>query len=195
MAERLAGGNLAIALLANTAATVAALGVLITAFAPISGAHFNPAVTLAMTLNREITPRDAAAYMAVQVAGYCLGAMLAHAMFELPLLQHAGNARAGTGLLLGEVVATAGLVSVIFFTRPRAPVPWIVACWIGAAYWFTSSTSFANPAITVARSLTDTFTGIRPAAVPGFIAAQALGAAGGVLACRYLLRDVIALRQ
>jgi glycerol uptake facilitator-like aquaporin len=195
MATRLAGGNLAIALLANTAATVAALGVLITAFAPISGAHFNPAVTLAMVLNREMVARDAVAYMAVQVAGCCLGATVAHAMFGLPLLQHSGNVRTGPGLWLGEAIATAGLVAVIFRTRERASLPWIVACWIGAAYWFTSSTSFANPAITVARSLTDTFTGIRPSDIPAFVVAQALGAVGGFLACRYLLRESSTFRQ
>lgn len=186
MAERLAGGNAAVALLANTGATVAALAVLIAVFAPLSGAHFNPVVSGVMAGRGTLAWRDAAAYAAVQVAGCCAGAILAHAMFELPLLQHSFQARSGPALWLAEFVATAGLVLVIAGSRGETRVAWMVAAWIGAAYWFTSSTSFANPAITIARALTDTFTGIRPADVPAFALAQALGGVAGYALSRSL---------
>jgi glycerol uptake facilitator-like aquaporin len=186
MAERLAGGNLAVALLANTAATVAALAVLISLLAPVSGAHFNPAVTLVMALRRVITPSEAVRYVSAQIVGCCLGACLAHAMFELPLLQFASHARSGPAQWLAEFVATAGLLLVILGNRRDSDAPWLVAAWIGAAYWFTSSTSFANPAITLARALTDSFAGIRPLDVPAFIAAQLVGAMAAMLAARAL---------
>jgi len=175
MAQRLAGGNTAIALLANTAATVAALGVLITVLAPVSGAHFNPVVTLVAALRRALAPQDAAAYAVAQVGGCCAGALLAHAMFDLPLLQASTQVRTGASQWLAEIVATFGLLLVALgSSKDRAA--WTVAAWIGAAYWFTSSTSFANPAITLARALSDTFAGIRPADVPAFVAAQVAGA-------------------
>jgi glycerol uptake facilitator-like aquaporin len=186
MAERLASGNLAVALLANTAATVAALAVLISLLAPVSGAHFNPAVTLVMALRRVITASEAVRYVVAQVAGCCLGAWLAHAMFELPLLQLASHARNGPAQWLAEFVATAGLLLVILGNRRESAAPWLVAAWIGAAYWFTSSTSFANPAITLARALTDSFAGIRPWDVPAFMAAQLVGAVAAMLAARAL---------
>jgi glycerol uptake facilitator-like aquaporin len=180
MGERLANGNAAIALLANTGATVAVLAVLITVLAPISGAHFNPAVTFALALRRQIAWSTASAYAAFQVAGCCLGAVLAHAMFELPLLQTSTHARGGPSQFLSEVVATFGLLFVILASKRARNVPWLVASWIGAAYWFTASTSFANPAITIARSLTNTFAGIRPVDVPVFVAAQFIGALVGL---------------
>ena len=180
MAEQLAGGNLAVALLANTGATVAILAVLIALFGPISGAHFNPAVSLVMALRRALTWREAGAYAMVQVIGCCLGALLAHAMFALPLLQESVHARTGPGQWLAEVVATTGLILVVLGHRRAADAPWMVAGWIGAAYWFTASTSFANPAITIARSLTDTFAGIRPMDAPGFVVAQVVGALVGL---------------
>lgn len=175
MAERLALGNSAIALLANTAATVAVLATLIALLGPISGAHFNPVVSMIEALRRELPWGTAAGYVAVQVFGCCAGALVAHAMFELPILQTSGHARAGWAQWLSESVATFGLLLVILGHRRSEDAPWMVAAWIGAAYWFTASTSFANPAITIARSLTNTFSGIRPADVPGFIAAQVLG--------------------
>jgi glycerol uptake facilitator-like aquaporin len=186
MAERLSGGNVAIALLANTAATVAVLAALIALLGPISGAHFNPAVSAVMALRRRMPYSEAAAYCLVQVAGCCAGAWLAHAMFGLPLVQTATHVRAGSAQWLGEFVATFGLLLVVLgHERPR-DAPWMVAAWIGAAYWFTSSTSFANPAITVARSLTNTFAGIRPVDVPGFIGAQLLGAIAALALSRSL---------
>jgi glycerol uptake facilitator-like aquaporin len=186
MAERLAEGNEAVALLANTGATVAALAVLIGLLAPISGAHFNPAVTLVMTMQRRLGFVEAALYVSVQTLGCCLGAVLAHAMFELPLLQSSTHVRAGPALWLAEVVATAGLVLVVLANRRERSAPWMMAAWIGAAYWFTASTSFANPAISIARALTDTFTGIRPADVPAFVVAQLLGALAALALARYL---------
>ncbi len=186
MAERLAGGNAAVALMANTLATVAALATLIAAFAPVSGAHFNPVVSGVLAGNGTLAWRDATAYAAVQVAGCCAGAILVHAMFELPLLQFSTQARSGGAQWLGEFIATAGLILVIVGSRADARAGWMVAAWIGAAYWFTSSTSFANPAITIARSLSDTFTGIRPADVPAFVLAQSLGGIVGLGLSRFL---------
>ena len=176
MAERLAGGNLAIALLANTAATVAALFVLISVFAPISGAHFNPAVTITLAIRDRQPWSRASAYIAAQIAGCCIGAQLAHLMFSLPLSQLSTHARTGAGQWLSEIIATFGLLCVVLLTRRSQDAPWRVAAWIGAAYWFTASTSFANPAITIARAMTDTFAGIRPGDVPAFIVAQGVGA-------------------
>jgi len=186
MAERLAAGNMAVALLANTAATVAVLGVLISLLAPISGAHLNPAVSLVMAIRRVLSVREASAYIAAQVAGCCAGALLAHAMFALPELQASTHARTGLAQWLAEFVATFGLLFVVLGVRRGQNPAWLVAAWIGAAYWFTASTSFANPAITIARSLSDTFSGIRPEDVPGFIAAQLLGAVAGLCASRFL---------
>ncbi len=176
MAERLAGGNAAVALLANTAATVAVLATLIALLGPVSGAHFNPAVSAVAAIRRQLGVRDAAAYAAVQVLGCCAGALLAHAMFELPAWQVSEHVRAGPAQWLAEVVATFGLLLVVLGCRRAEGAAWMVAAWIGAAYWFTASTSFANPAITIARTLTNTFSGIRPADAPGFIVAQFVGA-------------------
>jgi len=186
MAERLAGGNTAIALLANTAATVAVLATLIALLGPVSGAHFNPAVSLVQALRGAVPWREAGGYAAVQVLGCCLGAMLAHALFELPLLQSSIHVRTGAAQWLAEAVATFGLLLVVLGYRRAQDVPWMVAAWIGAAYWFTASTSFANPAITIARSLSDTFAGIRPADAPAFIAAQLVGALLALLTARFL---------
>lgn len=186
MAQQLSAGNDALALLANTAATVAVLAVLIATLAPISGAHFNPAVSLAAFVQRQMSARELLAYVPVQVLGCCAGALLAHAMFDLPLLQASSHARTGLGQWLAEFVATAGLVVVIAFCRKPGDAAWRVSLWIGAAYWFTASTSFANPAITVARALTDSFSGIRPVDVPAFIGAQLIGALCGVLLARRL---------
>jgi glycerol uptake facilitator-like aquaporin len=186
MAERLAGGNVAITLLANTGATVAVLAVLITLFAPVSGAHFNPAVTLIFALLGRITWPFAAGYVVVQIAGCLTGTLLAHAMFELPLVQVSTHVRSAPAQLLSESVATFGLLLVILGSRHNRNVPWLVAAWIGAAYWFTASTSFANPAITLARCLTNTFAGIRPGDVPEFVTAQFVGALIGLCAARAL---------
>ena len=178
MGERLAGGNDAIALLGNTIATGAALVVLILVFGAISGAHFNPAVTLAFSVRREIGARDAVLYVLVQIAGGMVGVVAAHFMFGEPLLVEGVKARTGGGQWLGEFVATFGLLASILGclrTRPEA-VPYAVGLFITAGYWFTSSTSFANPAVTIARSFTDTFAGIAPGDAPGFIAAQIVGA-------------------
>ena len=178
MAEHLAGGNDAIALLGNTIATGAILFVLITMLGPVSGAHMNPAVSLVMAARRELGWGEAAAYIAVQLAFGILGAWAAHLMFDLPTLQLSVKARTGLGQWAGEAIATFGLILTIIGTVRHNPkmVPASVALYITAAYWFTSSTSFANPAITVARSLSDSFAGIAPASVPAFIAAQLLGA-------------------
>ena len=176
MAERLAGGNAAIALLANTGATVAVLATLIALFAPVSGAHFNPAVSFVQALRRALTWREAGGYVAAQVLGCCAGAVLAHAMFGLPWMQASMHARVGVSQWLAEFVATFGLLLVVLGHRRARDAPWMVAAWIGAAYWFTASTSFANPAITIARSLSNTFAGIRPADAPAFILAQFAGA-------------------
>ena len=180
MAERLAGGNLAVALIANTGATVAVLATLIALLGPVSGAHFNPAVSLVQALRGVLPWREACAYSAVQIAGCCAGAILAHAMFELPLIQSSLHARTGAAQWLAEFVATLGLVLVVLGHRRAEDAPWMVAAWIGAAYWFTSSTSFANPAITIARALSNTFAGIAPSHVLGFIVAQLLGALGAL---------------
>jgi glycerol uptake facilitator-like aquaporin len=178
MGERLAGGNAAIALLGNTLATGAALVVLITIFGPISGAQFNPAVTLAFALKGEIAWRVALAYMAVQIAGAVLGVYVAHAMFAEPIFQISTKLREGPAQVFSEFVATFGLLATIFGAlRFRAEfTPMAVGLYITAAYWFTASTSFANPAVTIARSLSDTFAGIAPVSAPPFIGAQLVGA-------------------
>lgn len=178
MAENLAGGNDAVALLGNTIATGAMLFVLITMLGPISGAHMNPAVSLVAALRRELSWRDALAYALVQLALGVLGAWAAHLMFDLPTLQLSVKARTGLGQWTGEFIATFGLIVTIIGTVRQRPewVPASVALYITAAYWFTSSTSFANPAITVARSLTDSFAGIAPHDAPMFIVAQLSGA-------------------
>jgi glycerol uptake facilitator-like aquaporin len=179
MAERLAGGNAAVALLANTLATVAVLATLIALLGAVSGAHFNPVVSAVALHNRQIDAGTATLYVVAQVSGCCAGAILANAMFELPLIHTSNHARAGFAQWLSELVATAGLIFVAFGSPTLKEAAWRVALWIGAAYWFTASTSFANPAITIGRSLSDTFAGIRPVDVPGFIAAQLLGALVG----------------
>jgi glycerol uptake facilitator-like aquaporin len=186
MAERLAGGNQAVALLANTGATVLALAVLIGALGPVSGAHFNPVVSLVAVLRRDLGFPEGAAYATVQVLGCCAGAVLANVMFELPAIEASTHARAGPAQWLSEFVATAGLVLVILTSPSVREAAWRVAAWIGAAYWFTASTSFANPAITIARSMSDTFAGIRPADVPAFVLAQLAGGLAGLLLARAL---------
>lgn len=189
LAERLSGGNDAVALIGNTAATGAILFVLITALGPISGAHFNPAVTLVMALRREIHVASALAYAPLQIAGCISGALLAHAMFELPLLQLSTHVRAGDAQILSESVATFALVFTILAVTHWKPsaIPAAVALVITAGYWWTASTSFANPAITIARALTDTFAGVRPADAPGFIAGQFAGALAAWALCAILL--------
>jgi glycerol uptake facilitator-like aquaporin len=178
MAQRLSDGNLAVALLANTAATVTVLAALIGLLGPVSGAHFNPAVTLIESVRGRLGWRDAGAYAITQIIGCCAGALLPHVMFELPLWQLSTHIRSGPAQWLSESVATFGLLLVVLGHRRSADAPWMVAAWIGAAYWFTASTSFANPAIAIARSLTNTFSGIRPVDVPAFIVAQFVGALG-----------------
>jgi glycerol uptake facilitator-like aquaporin len=185
MAQHLTGDG-AVALLANTLATVAALAVLIAVLAPVSGAHFNPAISLVSFLRGRLTLAATTTYIAAQLLGCCLGAVLAHAMFDLPLLQTATHARAGLGQLLSEMVATAGLITVALSCSTSSQAAWRVPGWIGAAYWFTASTSFANPAITIARALSDTFAGIRPVDVPAFISAQLVGALVGLVLNRWL---------
>jgi glycerol uptake facilitator-like aquaporin len=173
MAERLAGGNAAVALLGNTLATGAGLVVLIAILGPISGAHFNPAVTLYVALRREFPLRELPAYVGVQILGGLAGALLAHLMFDLPLIQVSTHMRSGLGQWVGEFVATFALLAAIVGSRRNAnATPYMVGLVIMAGYWFTSSTSFANPAVTIARSISDTFAGIRPQDAPGFIAAQ-----------------------
>ena len=189
MGDKLSGGNVALALLANTVATGAALVALILTFGPITGAHFNPAVTLANAWVDGPPWRDVAAYLAAQVAGAFAGVAAAHAMFSAPLFFASRQARAGGAQLFSEFVATFGLLAVIWGcvrTRP-ADVAYAVGAYITAAYWFTASTSFANPAVTLARSASDTFAGIRPADAPGFIAAQLAGAAAATIFFRWLL--------
>ncbi|HRF07460.1 MAG TPA: aquaporin [Xanthobacteraceae bacterium] len=178
-AERLSGGNVALALLANSLATGAMLYVLIVALADVSGAHFNPAVSVALAVRKAITLRVAAFYTLAQVAGMVLGAVLAHAMFGLPSLQISMKGREELGFLVGEVVATGGLVFVVLALAGRRveTIATAVGLYIVAAYWFTSSTSFANPAITIARAMTDTFAGIAPTSAPWFVVAQFVGVA------------------
>ena len=190
MAQKLAGGNVALALLCNTLPTGAILVVLILVFGPLSGAHFNPVVSLAFALRGELPWRIAAVYIAAQIAGGILGVWAAHLMFELPLWQVSTTARTGPGQWLAEAVAAFGLLLTIFGCLARTPaaVPYAVGLYITAAYWFTASTSFANPAVTVARSLSDTFAGIAPAGVPAFIAAQLAGMLLAVLLGRWLWR-------
>jgi glycerol uptake facilitator-like aquaporin len=194
MAKKLAGENLALALLGNTIPTGAILVVLILALAPISGAHFNPAVSLVAAINGGLRWRELGAYMAAQVVGGCLGTLAAHAMFELPLLQVASTVRTGPAQWFAEFVATFGLLVTILALvrfRPEA-LPYGVGLYITAAYWFTASTSFANPAVTVARSLTDTFAGIAPSDVPMFVVAEFVGALVGMLLMRWLLQGELA---
>jgi len=188
MAENLSGGNAAVALLGNTLATGAMLFVLIAMLGPISGAHLNPAVSFVAALRRELSWRDAAAYLVVQLALGILGAWAAHLMFELPILQLSVKARTGVGQWAGEAIATFGLILTILGTVRHRPswVPASVALYITAAYWFTSSTSFANPAITVARGLSNSFSGIAPSDVPFFVMAQLVGAVLATLVARYL---------
>ncbi len=189
LAARLAGGNDAVALLGNTAATGAILFVLITALGPISGAHFNPAVTLIAALRREIGAGAALLCALTQIAGCILGAWLAHAMFELPILQTASTVRAGSAQMLSEGAATFALVFTILAVsraRPQA-VPAAVALVIAAGYWWTASTSFANPAITIARAMSDTFAGVRPQDAPGFIVGQLCGALAALAVAAALL--------
>lgn len=189
MAERLSGGNVAVALLANSVATGGALVALILTFGPISGAHFNPAVTLCDATQGGVSPTDAALYVAAQVIGAFAGVATAHLMFGLPLFFASQHVRAGASQLFAEFVATAGLLSVIWGCARRRSdaVPFAVAAYITAAYWFTSSTSFANPALTLARAASDTFAGIRPSDAPGFIVAQLSGAAVATLLFRWLV--------
>jgi len=184
MGEQLAAGNTAVALLLNAIATGAGLLVLIVLLGPLSGAHFNPAVSLLFAARGELPPRTLLAYLPVQLAGTIAGVLLAHAMFDLPLIQHSQHLRHGPGQWTGEIVATAGLMLSILGALATRPTwtPLLVAAWIVAGYAFTSSTSFANPAVTVARSLTDTFAGIAPADVGGFVLAQLAGMTiGGLL--------------
>jgi glycerol uptake facilitator-like aquaporin len=190
MATRL-GDDLALALLANSLATGAVLFVLITLFAPISGAHFNPAVTLVAALRREIGWREAVLFVAAQIAGGVLGTILAHLMFEAPVLSLGAHARTGAAQWLSEAVASFGLVLTILVASRHRPqsIAALVGCYIMAAYWFTASTSFANPAITIARALTDSFAGIRPVDAMPFILAQLAGALLALALCRWLLED------
>ena len=189
MAESLTR-DVALALLGNTLATGAILVVLISILGPISGAHFNPAVTLIFALKRELTPREALLYAAVQIAGGIAGTLLAHAMFALPLVDVSLKTRTGGAQWLAEGVAAFGLVATILagIRFNRSAIPWLVGLYITAAYWFTSSTSFANPAVAIARSMTNTFSGIRPVDLPGFIAAELCGAVAALLLMAWLLR-------
>jgi glycerol uptake facilitator-like aquaporin len=190
MAESLTR-DVALALLGNTLATGAILVVLITILGPISGAHFNPAVTLIFALKRDLTPRDALLYVVVQVAGGVAGTMIAHAMFALPLLDASLKMRTGGAQWLAEGVAAFGLIATILagIRFDRRAIPWLVGLYITAAYWFTSSTSFANPAVAIARSMTNSFSGIRPVDLPGFIVAELCGAVAALMLMRWLLRE------
>jgi glycerol uptake facilitator-like aquaporin len=188
MAERLAGGNAALALLCNTLPTGAILVVLILIFGPISGAHFNPAVSAAFALRRELPWSIAATYVAAQITGAVVGVWAAHLMFELPVWQFSVTSRTGGGQWFAEAVATFGLLLTIFGCAARTPaaLPYAVGLYITSAYWFTASTSFANPAVTIARSLSDTFAGIAPSGVIAFIAAQLAGTAAAVMIGKWL---------
>jgi glycerol uptake facilitator-like aquaporin len=190
MAESLTR-DVALALLGNTLATGAILVVLITILGPMSGAHFNPAVTLIFALKRELTPREALLYIVAQIAGGMIGTVAAHAMFALPLVDASLKVRTGGAQWLAESIAAFGLVATILagIRFERASVPWLVGLYITAAYWFTSSTSFANPAVAIARSMTNTFSGIRPADLPGFIAAEFCGALLALALMSWLLRS------
>ncbi len=189
MGERLAGGNVALALLANTIATGAALVALILAFGPISGAHLNPAVTLSVALEREISWLESSQYALVQIVGGIIGAVAAHMMFGLSPVSLSHHARSGPAQFLSEFIATFGLVCVIWGCARSRPstVPYAVGAYITAAYWFTSSTSFANPAVTIARSISDTFAGIRPSDAPLFVIAQLIGAISATILFRWLM--------
>ncbi|MEA2987850.1 MAG: hypothetical protein QOG83_561 [Alphaproteobacteria bacterium] len=191
MAQKLSGGNAALALLGNTLPTGAILVVLILVFGPLSGAHFNPAVSLAFALRRQLSWPDAMAYAAAQIGGGMIGVWTAHLMFELPVWQVSLNVRTGPGQWLAELVATFGLLLTILGCVARTPaaVPYAVGLYITAAYWFTASTSFANPAVTVARSMSDTFAGIAPLAAPGFILAQLAGTLLAVMLGRWLWQE------
>jgi glycerol uptake facilitator-like aquaporin len=188
MAERLSGGNVALALLCNTIPTGAILVVLILIFGPLSGAHFNPAVSLAFALRRELPWPMAAGYMASQIIGAVAGVWAVHLTFELPVWQFSITPRAGAGQWLAEAIATFGLLLTIFGCAARTPtaIPYAVGLYITSAYWFTASTSFANPAVTIARSLSDTFAGIAPSGVPAFIMAQLAGMGVAILTGRWL---------
>lgn len=188
MAERLSGGNVAIALLANTAATVGGLYILIEVFGPISGAHFNPAVSAVMTFRGNLLNVELVPYVVAQLIGAMLGAWLAHAMFDASIIQFSTKLRGGPGQWVAEVVATAGLLLVIL-RAPAGRASSMVAAYIGAAYWFTSSTSFANPAAAFGRMFTDSFAGISPTSVGGFVAAEFVGAALAVILNRMLTSD------
>ncbi len=191
MAERLAGGNVAIALLGNTIATGAILVVIILVFGPISGAHFNPAVTLAFAIRGEIDKKSATYYAFVQILGGICGAIVAHIMFELPLIQASEHARTGVSQWVAEFVATFGLLATILGCLKAKPeaIPYAVGLFITAGYWFTSSTSFANPAVTIARTMTNTFSGIAPGDAPAFILSQLFAASVAVLVFGWLLEE------
>ena len=191
MAQRLAGGNVALALLGNTIPTGSIMVVLILIFAPVSGAHFNPAVSLAFALRGELAWPVAAGYAAVQIAGAVAGVWAAHLMFELPVWQLSITSRTGCGQWLAEAIATFGLLLTIFGCAARTPaaIPYAVGLYITAAYWFTASTSFANPAVTIARALSDTFAGIAASGVTAFIVAQLAGMAVAVIVSRWLWTD------
>lgn len=191
MAERLSAGNVALALLANTIATGAGLVALILTFGPISGAHFNPCVSIAEAANGRLCWPDTLAYCTAQMVAAVVGVMVAHLMFEEPLLSLSRHARSGPAQMWSEFIATFGLIVVILScARHRATmVPFAVGAYISAAYWFTASTSFANPAVTIARSLSDTFAGIHPADAPGFIVAEIVGAAAAIYLMRWMLSD------
>lgn len=191
MAERLAGGNIAIALLGNTIPTGAILVVLILVFGPISGAHLNPAVTITFAIRREISARDSALYMLAQVLGGISGVLVAHVMFDNPLIDPSTTMRTGIGQWVGEFVATFGLVGTILgCLKSRAEaIPYAVGLYITAAYWFTSSTSFANPAVTIARGFSDTFAGIQPVDIAAFVGVQLLAASIAAFFFKWLLRE------
>jgi glycerol uptake facilitator-like aquaporin len=193
MGDQLAAGNDAVALLANTIATAAILIILIMVFGPLSGAHFNPVVTLVMALRGELPWRELPGYVGAQLIGALAGVMLAHLMFELPLVTLSHNDRSGVAKIISEIVATFGLVAVILAcaTHRKEAIPYAVAAYIASAYWFTASTSFANPAVTVARTLTDTFSGIRWQDAPAFIVAQIVGALAATLLFGWLLTKPI----